>query len=141
MTTKIYTPLELPPAKPTINKMPSRTVQSFGNEVNINQIMARAQKRQTVFINPGQPLWGQDVSNALSFHETLNRIAEIKDQFMSLSPHLRDYFDNDPGKMLEFIEDPKNEAEGRKIGLYNPLPEEPLPVKVEVINQKEGAKA
>jgi len=141
MEKKVYTQLDLPPVKPTINKLPSKTVQSFGNEVNINQIMARAKKRQAVYINPRQPIWGEDVSQGMSFHDTLNRIAEIRGQFMALSPDLRDHFDNDPAKMLEFIKDPKNEAEGRKIGLYEPLKAEPLPVKVEVINQKEETKA
>jgi len=36
-----------------------------------------------------------------------------------LDPYIRERFNNDPGKLLKFIDDPKNLEEGRKLGIFS----------------------
>ena len=43
-----------------------------------------------------------------------------EEQFGALPANVRREFDNDPGKMLEFIQDPDNYERGVELGLFTP---------------------
>lgn len=100
---------------------PSMTSQSMADEADINKIMARIQKGQTVLTSVGEPFYG-DVSEFGGLQEAIMKVQDAEDLFMQYPAELRSKFDNDPVKMVEFLEDPKNLDEAIKMGLAEPKP-------------------
>lgn len=96
--------------------VPSKTVQGLGNEVNINQIMARAMKGQSVPISRKTPIFG-DFSTVSDYKTMKDRIIEIHDAFMALPPDVRSAFGNDESHLMAFLADPKNREKAEKMGL------------------------
>lgn len=66
-----------------------------------------------------------------SFHESLNRVTQVKLMFSSLPARLRGMFSNDPYQMLLFIENPANRPRALKLGLVEPTDEEAQALAVE----------
>lgn len=105
------------------SKEPSLTVQSEAEKCDINYIVARAIAGEFVdhmASRPGE--FGVDVSMVQDYKSALDFVQEADRQFMELPAGIRNRFDNDPGKFLQFLDDPKNVEEGRKLGIYKPLP-------------------
>lgn len=100
------------------------TQQHLGHECNINTIMARATK-SGVLASPGQrpimPQYG-DFSEIGSFQDAHNLVMKARDAFMEFPAIVRKRFDNDPGKMLAFLEDPSNKKEAVELGLIEDSP-------------------
>lgn len=113
---------------------PSQTRQSDAESCDINRIMAK-------YMRDGMFDWanrfeGQfgDVSDVGTFQEATQIILKAEQMFGALSSEIRTKFDNDPGKFLNFVSDPANEDEMRSLGILNPKPVDPGPVRVEVVN-------
>lgn len=95
----------------------SKTKQSFKAECDINNILARYQKTGLVgHLNARQPRYG-DFSNTLDYQAALNAVMAAEESFSSLPAKVRDRFQNDPSKLISFINDPKNKNEAIKLGL------------------------
>lgn len=95
----------------------SRTRQSFNDETNINNIMARFDKTGLIdHVNEHQGSYG-DFSEISDYHTALNHVIQAQDSFNSLPSKLRAHFDNDPGLFLDFMTDPANTEEIKKMGL------------------------
>ncbi|QXP44331.1 MAG: internal scaffolding protein [Arizlama microvirus] len=141
MQVTTYNEYNRPVDKGTVNNLPTRTVQSFENEVNINKIMARIQKGHAVPIQQGSPLY-DDFTSVSSFHEANNKLIEANDAFMKLSPTIRAEFDNSPAQLMAFIQNPENKEHAIKIGLIaKPVkPPEELPKRVIVVTPEPEAK-
>ena len=111
------------------------TRQSFKDECDINKIMERYEKTGVLeHVKYMQDLDRQygDFMDAPTYHEACNQMIDANNAFMLLPSKLRKRFDNDPGKFLDFAQDPENEREMRKLGL--------LPAKrPESINATEGS--
>ncbi len=107
----------------TINSEPSRTQQQFKAQVDINNIMKKYKKTgdMSIFIKSGKGRYG-DFSNVADYQTALNKVIETQDSFQSLPPEVRIKFANDPGQLLEFINDNKNYDEAVKLGLVEPKP-------------------
>lgn len=104
----------------------SLTEQTHANAANINSIMKKF-NRTGVLPNPvSEGVYG-DFSTATDYHDAQNRILQAESQFMDLPSHVRTRFDNDPGKLFEFVNDPDNAEEGREMGLLPPLPRKDPP--------------
>lgn len=97
---------------------PSLTQQCFAEECDINNIIARS-------INSGVPIsefasrvgsFG-DVSKFGSLQEVLAFNKAAMDSFNSLSAQVRERFDNDPNKLILFLQNEKNRDEAIKLGL------------------------
>lgn len=102
---------------------PSLTQQHFKNECDINVIVRHSEKTGLLtHVNPATPRWG-DFGSSVDFHTAQNYLLEAQSSFMSLPAEVRKAFDNDPAKLLDFLDDPKNESRARELGLLNPLPE------------------
>lgn len=103
------------------NTEPSLTRQSFNDECNINNIMAKFKK--TGIIEHAKEHQGQygDFTEVTDYHTALNHVLQAQDSFMSLPAQLRARFGNDPGEFLQFTDDPDNIDEMREMGLL-PLP-------------------
>lgn len=65
------------------------------------------------------PQYG-DFSNVEEYQTSLNIVIRANDQFNALSSELRDRFQNDPSKFLEFCDNPQNSEELVKLGLAIP---------------------
>ncbi|QCQ84845.1 internal scaffolding protein [Blackfly microvirus SF02] len=102
----------------------SLTSQAPAEETDINKIMARVLKGQTVLASNGQPFYG-DVSEFGGLQEAIIKVQEADELFIQYPAEMRERFDNDPVKFVEFLENPQNKEEAIKLGLVNapPVPE------------------
>lgn len=105
----------------------SMTKQEFSEECDINNIMKLAARTNGLVSHVNQ-FNGQymDVSQGLSFQESMNNVLRGQEMFNSLPADIRSRFENDPGKFLDFVIDPNNKDEMRKIGLLKPEPAAPI---------------
>lgn len=102
---------------------PTLTEQHHKKDCDINNIMAFYKKTggllpDTVSV-PGKPFYG-DFSGSADFYRAQQLLASAKESFAALPSDLRERFQNDPGKMLAFLEDEKNRSEAEKLGLITP---------------------
>lgn len=104
------------------------TVQADRDDADINKIIARFEKGGTLArINAREPFYG-DVSEFGDLAESLMKIQAANELFMSYDARIRERFENDPVKFVEFFEDPDNIQEAIDLGLAVPRPVEPVPV-------------
>lgn len=111
--------------------IPTQTKQSFQKECDINNVMSHYEKTGILtHVREGQPHYG-DFEGADDYHSAMNRILEAQDAFMAIPSQIRAQFANDPGKFLEFAQDPDNHDQMVEMGLINPTsstpPETPQP--------------
>lgn len=95
---------------------PSRTKQSEKDATDINKILEKYKKTgilPNMILN--DPTYG-DFSEALTYQESLNTVLKAREQFDGLSASLREKFQNDPAKFLEFVHYSSDE-ELDKLGL------------------------
>lgn len=95
--------------------------QSFADECNINKIMAKFQRTGVLVHYAKHAPQYQDVP-AIDYLEALNVVADASSMFEELPSTIRAKFENDPARFLEFVQNPKNLEECRKLGLANPSP-------------------
>ena len=110
----------------------SKVEQSHKNECNINTIVAKAHKSGLFPTRTDSPKYG-DFSGAMDFHEAHNRINDAQRDFMLLPSEIRNRFENNAGKLIDFINNPDNVEEAIKLGIV------PKPAKEEIV-QPEAAK-
>lgn len=98
----------------------SRVEQHHRDEVNINTIMRKMHAQGVLphFKNGGT--FG-DFSSVTDFQDCKNRIIAANNDFMRLPSELRFKFDNDPGLLVEWLQDPDNASEARDMGLIPPV--------------------
>lgn len=94
----------------------SMTKQSFANEVDINQIVARFSKTGLLPTFNGQPFYG-DVSEIGDFQEAMNVVASANELFNQYPAEIRERFGNDAGQLIEFLSDENNRDEAIALGL------------------------
>lgn len=113
----------------TFNPDHGMTKQSFKDECDINQIMAKYQKTGVMnHINTYGAEYGD--YQAIDFQEAQETIIAGQNMFNDLPSEARKHFENDPAKFMEFVADPDNVEKLRDLGLLNPseTPVEPDPV-------------
>lgn len=99
------------------------TVQADRDDADINKIIARFEKGGTTArINAREPFYG-DVSEFHGLAEAMMKVQEANELFMTYDAQLREKFENNPVKFIEFFEDEKNTDEAIKLGLALPKPE------------------
>jgi phage internal scaffolding protein len=96
------------------------TVQYELENCDINNIMAKYEK--TGIIEHCRDHQGQygDFSEIIDYQATLQLVQDAHDMFLTLPAKVRKKFDNDPGKFLQYADDPANLAEMREMGLVPP---------------------
>jgi len=99
------------------------TEQSHKDEVNVNTIMRKAM-RTGLLPQRGNPGFYGDFSNVTDYFDAVNRVKEAEASFMTLPADIRKRFDNEPGKLLAFLDNASNEDEARELGILPPLPSE-----------------
>lgn len=104
---------------------PTLAQQQFKEESDINFIAERfgltGEMPQVLQL----PAYG-DFTGIFDFQDAQNAVRKAMEQFMTLPAKLRTRFDNQPQKLLTFLEDPDNREEAVFLGLVN-KPKEPLP--------------
>ena len=99
---------------------PSLTRQAHKDECDINHIMARFQK--TGLLSHVAAFEGDYAEYAeIDFHTAMNQIAAAKSMFETVPSNIREEFDNDPGRFIEFVNNPENADKMREMGLAKPM--------------------
>lgn len=99
-----------------------KTQQQFAEEVDINTIVKRYGITGELPWSGKVPLSG-DFTEVTDFHQAMNLVVQAEQAFAELSADLRKRFEHDPGKLIAFLEDPKNREEAERLGLVNKPPE------------------
>ena len=96
---------------------PSMTVQSFKDSCDINNIMKKYQRTGVIdHINVYEPQYG-DVDGA-TFTEAMQTVANATTMFMDLPGRVREAFDHDPAKFLDYVDQKEPGIEHRQM-LYD----------------------
>lgn len=109
----------------------TKTKQSFRDECDINNILARYQKTGVIdHVKNHSQEYG--FASGDSFTESMNLVAAAKSMFEELPSQTRTKFENNPAKFLDFVQNEANIPEMREMGLMVPVeaitpPAEPEP--------------
>lgn len=104
----------------------SLTQQQFKEECDVNNILAKYKKTGMLnHVNKHQGNFG-DFASVDDYQTSLHKLMIAQQSFNQLPSELRNKFDNDPGKLIEFISDEKNTEDCYKYGLkIKPTPKDP----------------
>jgi len=97
----------------------SKTLQSFRDESDVNNIMRRYKKTGILIpesVQRRQAFYGDFVERGFDFQQAQNALLAANETFMSLSAELRYRFHNNPLEYIRFIENPANRDECIKLG-------------------------
>lgn len=105
---------------------PGRTKTSFLDSCDINHIMARALKTGSINMSTREGHFA-DLSKLPDFKTAMEIVIQGQGYFNALPASLRDRFNNDPARLLDFLADKKNLDEAVKLGLVTEIkpPEDP----------------
>nr|WAE43548.1 MAG: internal scaffolding protein [Microviridae sp.] len=106
---------------------PSLTDQSFVDEASIDQILAKYARTGILAERVDQPMFSDLVGVTSDYHTALNLVLEADEAFFALPAKIRSRFNNNPGELLSFLEDPKNLKEAFDLGLIETDPNPPSP--------------
>lgn len=113
----------------------SLTNQADMENADINKIMARYEKTGLLTDGFGverKPVYG-DFTQVKDYHSLLSSIRNVERAFGLLPVSLRNRFENDPQKLIDFLDNPENDAEAIKLGLKD------RPVVETVVKKEETA--
>lgn len=119
----VYSAYDTPDIDPPVNDEPSMTCQSYRDECDINCIMARYNPDFGLPVGvdpmkvPTRKAFFADCGDPFDFHRAQQVIAKAHENFDGLPVEVRARFGNDPGKLLEFLDDPSNFDEAVRLGL------------------------
>lgn len=102
----------------TQNKELTLTQQQFKDECDVNNIMRKYVTTGEFVHRTSKKGQYADFSHIKDYQEMLDTVRYAEEAFASLPAPVRSRFKNDPGELLSFIQDPKNRAEGEKLGLF-----------------------
>lgn len=104
----------------------SLTQQSGKDECDINLIVERAKRGAAIpNLNEREPMYGDFTLLPTDLRDCLEIVRKADEAFKALDAHVRRRFDNDPSKMIDFLNDPKNRDEAITLGLVK-APVEPV---------------
>jgi phage internal scaffolding protein len=97
---------------------PSLAQQHFKEECDINTILEKFNITGLLPESPLSPRYG-DFTGIGDYHTALNRVIAAQEEFEALPAQIRARFENDPAKLIEFLEDENNRPEAEDLGLVN----------------------
>ncbi len=95
---------------------PSLAQQHFKEECDINTILQKFNITGILPEAPLSPRYG-DFSGISDYHTALNRVIAAQQEFEALPAQIRSRFDNDPAKLIEFLDNDANRPEAEELGL------------------------
>lgn len=94
----------------------SMTKQEFKKDTDLNVIMRKFQVTGAMdHVNMHQGNYGQH--SPLDYHQARTVIAEANSMFEDLPSSVRNRFDNEPAKFLDFVQNENNYDEARELGI------------------------
>jgi phage internal scaffolding protein len=99
---------------------PTRAQQHHKDECDINVILERFGKTGQLPVNAISGTYG-DFSGVHDYHTALNTLIAAEAEFDALPAKIRAKFDNEPAKLIEFLNEPKNKDQAIELGLVNPI--------------------
>ncbi len=90
--------------------------QHYKEECDINTILGKFNITGLLPESPLSPRYG-DFTGISDYHTAMNRVIAAQDEFEALPANIRARFDNDPAKLIEFLENSDNRLEAEKLGL------------------------
>lgn len=108
--------------------------QSHVKEVDINAIIKRHGIdliTKTANLNTAEYRFDDVTGN--DFQEALFKIKKAESTFQSLPSELRNQFENNPAKFLDFVQNPENADQMVEMGIASKIEPE-IPLQVEVVN-------
>jgi len=99
------------------------TVQADAKQLDINKMVQKIRNGQAVPVYNGQPFYG-DVSQFKGLAESFEQIQNAEELFMQFDASIREKFDNDMVKFVEFLDNPANSKEAESLGLVSKKPEQ-----------------
>lgn len=109
----------------TPNLEPTMTQQQFKDECDVNNILSKYKKSGLLtHVNKGKATFG-DFTTLEDYQTSVEKVMAAQDSFSKLPSEVRNRFQNDPGKIIDFLSDEKNHEEAVQLGLMqrNILPE------------------
>lgn len=105
----------------SVNTDPTLTQQQFKEQCDINNIIKHYAQTGELPLSKkvGQFL---DVSNIQDYQTSLQTVFDAQRAFDDLPSQIRSRFENDPSKLIAFIEDDANTAEAQTLGLLSQKP-------------------
>ena len=109
----------------------SLALQSAKEESDINTIVRKFGLTGELPNDLRMPQSG-DFTDVPDFHTAMNMVRSAQEEFLRVPAEIRARFNNDPQRLMSFLEDDSNRDEARKLGfLADPVPlSEPMRVQV-----------
>lgn len=98
------------------------TQQQFQEESDINTIVRKFGLTGELPDDFRAPVSG-DFTNVVDFQTAMNAVRAAEEAFMEMPAELRARFNNDPQRLMEFVENGKNKDEALKLGIVQKPPE------------------
>lgn len=100
----------------------SKTDQSQKEACDVNNIMSRYKKTgQITHLAKKQGVYA-DLTQISDLQSAIQQVQQAKTAFMTLPAELRAQLNNDPAKLVEFLQNPKNDELAIKYGLKDAPP-------------------
>jgi len=93
--------------------------QHLKEETDINNIV-QTFTRTGMLPQHSLPPLAEDFQIIKSFQQAMDLVVEARESFQQMPAEVRNRFQNDPARFVEFCSNPDNKAEMRKWGLYSP---------------------
>lgn len=93
--------------------------QQFKDECDINNILRQFNITGQLPDAPLSPKYG-DFTGISDYKTALDRVIAADEEFMNLPATIRARFENEPAKLIEFLDDASNREEAEKLGLVEP---------------------
>jgi len=103
--------------KQYVDPLPSKTDQSFRQEVNVNSIMDKYRKGQQItHVRQNAGIYA-DVSNVPDLAGAFEKVRQASSTFATLPAEIRERLNNDPRNLEGFLVNPANKDLAMKYGL------------------------
>lgn len=112
----------------TINDEPSLTQGQYKDMTDVNKIMEKFRKTGSIshINNRTQGVYA-DLTNIPDYEGSLNSVLRAQKAFSDMPAKVRERFNNDPSKLIEFLSNPANKKEGIDLGLLKQEPVASVP--------------
>lgn len=113
----------------------SLAIQSAKDECDINTIVRRFGLTGELPNDLAMPVSG-DFAGIGDFHAAMNVVRKAEEEFLRVPAETRARFQNDPARLMAFLEDDRNREEARSLGFLAPAAVAPEPLSVRVVADK-----